>query len=94
MDCCLESLGLDRATIRRRIAAAAERLTIEKLLPRAPHELSGGEKHLVTLAAILGLYLTYVFQRGKKAPAPLISEYSRLADHGKAGKGRSRPNTS
>ena len=51
----LESLGLDRATIRRRIAATAERLSIEELLPRAPHELSGGEKHLVTLAAILAL---------------------------------------
>ncbi|MGD8268187.1 MAG: ATP-binding cassette domain-containing protein, partial [Desulfobacterales bacterium] len=51
----LESLGLNRAAIRRRIAAAAERLSIEELLPRAPHELSGGEKHLVTLAAILAL---------------------------------------
>ena len=51
----LESLGLDRATILRRIAATAERLAIEELLPRAPHELSGGEKHLVTLAAILAL---------------------------------------
>jgi energy-coupling factor transport system ATP-binding protein len=51
----LESLGLDRATIRRRIAATAERLAIEHLLPRAPHALSGGEKHLITLAAILAL---------------------------------------
>ncbi|MBL0714542.1 MAG: energy-coupling factor ABC transporter ATP-binding protein [Desulfosarcina sp.] len=51
----LESLGLDRTTIRRRIAATAERMAIASLLPRAPHELSGGEKHLVTLAAILAL---------------------------------------
>ena len=51
----LESLGLNRTTIRRRIAATAERLAIESLLPRAPHELSGGEKHLITLAAILAL---------------------------------------
>ncbi len=51
----LESLGLPRAAIRRRIGEMAERLAIEALLPRAPHELSGGEKHLVTLAAILAL---------------------------------------
>ncbi|MGD9016474.1 MAG: ATP-binding cassette domain-containing protein [Desulfobacterales bacterium] len=51
----LESLGLDRAAIRRRVSATAQRLSIESLLPRPPHELSGGEKHLVTLAAILAL---------------------------------------
>jgi energy-coupling factor transport system ATP-binding protein len=51
----LESLGLKRTAIRRRIDATAKRLAIEALLPRAPHELSGGEKHLVTLAAILAL---------------------------------------
>lgn len=49
----LESLGLGRAAIRHRIGVTAERLGIESLLPRNPHELSGGEKHLVTLAAIL-----------------------------------------
>jgi energy-coupling factor transport system ATP-binding protein len=51
----LESLGLDRAAIRRRIGVTAERLDIAPLLARPPHELSGGEKHLVTLAAILAL---------------------------------------
>lgn len=51
----LESLGLDRTAIRRRVSATARRLSIEALLPRPPHELSGGEKHLVTLAAILAL---------------------------------------
>ncbi len=51
----LESLGAGRAVIRRRIAEVAEQLSIKALLPRAPHELSGGEKHLVTLAAILAL---------------------------------------
>ena len=51
----LESLGAERTVIRRRIAAVVEQLAIEALLPRAPHELSGGEKHLVTLAAILAL---------------------------------------
>ncbi len=51
----LESLGLPRNVIRDRIAETAARLAIEALLSRAPHELSGGEKHLVTLAAILAL---------------------------------------
>ncbi len=51
----LESLGAGRTVIRRRISEVAEQLAIEALLPRAPHELSGGEKHLVTLAAILAL---------------------------------------
>jgi len=31
------------------------------------------------LAILLGLYLVYVFYRGRKAPAPLVSEYSQLA---------------
>jgi cation:H+ antiporter len=33
----------------------------------------------VLLVGLLALYLTYVFYRGRKAPAPLISEYSQLA---------------
>ena len=41
------------------------------------------------LASFLGLYLAYVFQRGKKAPAPLISEYSHRA-HGVKATGRAR----
>jgi energy-coupling factor transport system ATP-binding protein len=51
----LESLGLPRPDIRRRVATTVERLGIDALLDRAPHTLSGGEKHLVTLAAILAL---------------------------------------
>jgi cation:H+ antiporter len=33
----------------------------------------------VVLVALLGLYLTYVFHRGKKVPTPLMSGYSRFA---------------
>ncbi len=51
----LESQGLPRRDIHRRVAETAERLGIDALLDRAPHTLSGGEKHLVTLAAILSL---------------------------------------
>ncbi len=51
----LESLGLPRSDVRRRVTQTAEDLNIEALLDRAPHTLSGGEKHLVTLAAILAL---------------------------------------
>jgi energy-coupling factor transport system ATP-binding protein len=51
----LESLGLERTVIRRRIGETAERLAVTRLLARAPHELSGGEKHLITLAAIIAL---------------------------------------
>jgi len=32
----------------------------------------------VFLASLLGAYLTYVFFRGKKVPAPLISKYSQM----------------
>jgi len=32
------------------------------------------------LTILLGLYLTYVFYRGRKAPPPLISGYSQLAE--------------
>lgn len=32
------------------------------------------------LTIILGLYLTHVFYRGRKAPAPLVSEFSQLAE--------------
>jgi cation:H+ antiporter len=38
------------------------------------------------LAVLLTAYLTYVFYRGRKAPAPLISEYSQLAKEAKARK--------
>lgn len=42
----------------------------------------------VALSCILALYLTYVFQRGKKTPTPLVSEYSRLAEEVKGRKGK------
>lgn len=42
----------------------------------------------VCLALFLGLYLTYVLYRGRKAPAPLISEYSQLAAEVGAGRGK------
>ena len=32
------------------------------------------------LASLLALYLAYVFHRGAKAPAPLVSEYSQVSD--------------
>jgi cation:H+ antiporter len=40
------------------------------------------------LTAALALYLLYIFQRGKKVPAPLLTEYSRLADPAKAHGGK------
>ncbi len=40
----------------------------------------------VGLTLFLGLYLTYVFYRGRKAPVPLISEYRQLA--GEVGPGK------
>lgn len=49
----LESLGLTRTTIRRRIDDAVERCGISTLLERNPHMLSGGEQQLVAMAAIL-----------------------------------------
>jgi energy-coupling factor transport system ATP-binding protein len=51
----LESLGLDRREIGRRIVDAAAAVGIETLLERHPHHLSGGEQHLAALAAILAL---------------------------------------
>jgi cation:H+ antiporter len=38
------------------------------------------------LTILLGLYLTYVFYRGRKAPAPHISGYSKLAEEVKTRK--------
>jgi len=51
----LESLGLPRAEIENRIAAISETVNISDLLNRNPHELSGGEQQLVSIAAILAL---------------------------------------
>lgn len=52
----LESLGLPRDEIRRRVAESAEVLEISPLLPRNPRRLSGGEQQLVAIAAALALH--------------------------------------
>jgi len=49
----LESLGLPREEIKKRIAECSGILKIEHLLSRNPHELSGGEQHIVSIAAVL-----------------------------------------
>ncbi|MEW6672318.1 MAG: ATP-binding cassette domain-containing protein [Thermodesulfobacteriota bacterium] len=51
----LESIGLARREIERRIAETAETVGIEALLPENPHELSGGQQQLVAIAAVLAL---------------------------------------
>lgn len=52
----LESLGLPRVEIEKRLIAISEIINIQELLPRNPHELSGGEQQLVSIAAILALH--------------------------------------
>ncbi|MEW6753215.1 MAG: ATP-binding cassette domain-containing protein [Candidatus Latescibacterota bacterium] len=47
--------GVPRAVIRARVAAVAGRLSLEGLLARRPHELSGGEVQRVALARALVL---------------------------------------
>ncbi len=51
----LESLGLSGKEIDRRIRWIAKTLEIEDLLGRTPMALSGGEKHLVSIASVLCL---------------------------------------
>lgn len=51
----LESLGLPRDEIRRRVAESAEVVGVSRLLARNPHQLSGGEQQLVAIAAALAL---------------------------------------
>jgi energy-coupling factor transport system ATP-binding protein len=51
----LESLGLPRGQIQRRILEAAAATGIEDLIERVPHHLSGGQQHLTAVAAILAL---------------------------------------
>jgi cobalt/nickel transport system ATP-binding protein len=48
-------LGFDHDEVRRRVDEALAALRIEKLLDRAPHRLSGGEKRRVALASLLSL---------------------------------------
>ncbi|MBI3942175.1 MAG: energy-coupling factor ABC transporter ATP-binding protein [Chloroflexi bacterium] len=52
----LESLGLSRPEILRRVAEIAEIAGITRLLERIPHQLSGGEQQLVMIAAALALH--------------------------------------
>lgn len=49
----LESQGLDRLTMRKRIAEMARFFGIEPILEKSVHDLSGGEKQLVNLASVL-----------------------------------------
>ena len=51
----LESLGLSPAEIEERVTQTAEIVGITHLLHREPHQLSGGEQRLVTIAAVLAL---------------------------------------
>lgn len=51
----LESLGLPRDEIARRVDGAAETVGIAHLLARNPQEVSGGEQQLVAIAAALAL---------------------------------------
>lgn len=51
----LESLGMPRDRMVRRISESAEAAGISDLLARNPHQLSGGEQQLTAIAAILAL---------------------------------------
>ena len=50
-----ENLGLDRSEILRRVPRALGRVGLEGLEPRDPATLSGGQKQLLALAAVLAL---------------------------------------
>ncbi|HBY92489.1 MAG TPA: thiamine biosynthesis protein ThiW [Chloroflexi bacterium] len=52
----LESLGLPKAEIRRRVEESAGIVGLSHLLARNPHQLSGGEQQLVAIAAALALH--------------------------------------
>lgn len=49
----LENQGLDRLTMRKRIAEMVRFFGIEPILEKSVHDLSGGEKQLVNLASVL-----------------------------------------
>lgn len=51
----LESLGLPCGEIQQRIAAVSQMLHLETILAQAPHTLSGGEKRLAAIAAVMCL---------------------------------------
>ena len=52
----LESLGLPRDEIQRRVRESAELAGIAHLLDHNPHQLSGGEQQLTAIAAVLALH--------------------------------------
>jgi energy-coupling factor transport system ATP-binding protein len=51
----MENLGLERREIARRIEDMADLFQLRPLLGRPPHELSGGEKQRVAVAAVLAM---------------------------------------
>jgi energy-coupling factor transport system ATP-binding protein len=51
----LESLGLDREEIEKRLQWVVDTLGIEHLLPRSPDGLSGGEKKIVAIGSVLSV---------------------------------------
>lgn len=51
----LENLGVPRAEMAERVAAAAELLRIEHLLDSSPYDLSGGQQQLVAIASMVVL---------------------------------------
>jgi len=51
----LESLGIERRAIEARLESAIEAVGIGALRQHAPQDLSGGEKHLVLIAALIAL---------------------------------------
>ncbi len=51
----LESLGIPRQEMKRRVPNTAQKLGITHLLNRDPHSLSGGEQQLASIAAMLCL---------------------------------------
>ncbi len=50
-----ENMGLHRSEIARRVESALEQTGITSLRDEHPHQLSGGQKQLVALAAVLSL---------------------------------------
>jgi cobalt/nickel transport system ATP-binding protein len=48
-------LGIETQEVAQRVTEALQALRIEKLSPRAPHRLSGGEKKRVAIASVLSL---------------------------------------
>lgn len=52
----LENLGIDQATMRRRVAEVAHFFGIEPWLDRSTDALSGGQKQLLSLAGVLAMH--------------------------------------